>query len=108
VIVNKEKEEKIMGRYLVLWEADESKIPLDPEERKTAWLMALDGVKQFIKDGLVKEWGSFIGQPNGFEIVEGTEEDIISMTLMYMPYFRFKLIPIASIDQTEAGVKAIA
>ena len=31
-----------MARYLLLWEADESKIPLDPEERKMGWLGAIE------------------------------------------------------------------
>jgi len=97
-----------MGRYIILWEADESKIPIDPEERKVGWQMATEMVRQDIKDGLVKDYGAFIGQPNGFTIAEGTEEQILNMTVKFMPFFRFKVIPIASIEQVEEVVKTIA
>ena len=97
-----------MGRYLILWEADESKIPIDPEERKMGWLMATEMVKQDMKEGLVKDYGVFIGQANGFSIAEGTEEQVLNMTIKFMPFFRFKVIPLVSIDQVEAAVKTIA
>ena len=31
-----------MGRYLVLWEADDAKIPLDPNVRRESWLAACE------------------------------------------------------------------
>ncbi len=97
-----------MSRYLVLWEADESKIPVDPEERKVGWIMALEMTKQDMKDGLVTDWSAFAGQPNGFMVAEGTEEEILKITVKFMPFFRFKVIPLASIDQVEAAVQTIA
>jgi hypothetical protein len=97
-----------MGRYLLLWEADESKIPVTPEERKVGWQMATQMVEQDIKDGLVKDYGAFVGQPNGFTIAEGTREEIMKMTIKFMPFFRFKVIPVASIDQVKEAINAIA
>jgi hypothetical protein len=97
-----------MGRYLILWEADESKIPLDAKERQAGWLMALEMTREDMKAGLVKDYGVFLGQANGFDIAEGTEEEITNMAIKYMPFFRFKMIPIASIDQVEAAIKAMA
>ena len=97
-----------MGRYLVLWEADESKIPIAPEERKIGWQMATEMVEQYIKDGLVKDYGAFVGQPNGFIIADGTRDDIINMTIKFMPFFRFKVIPVASIVQIKEVIKTIA
>jgi hypothetical protein len=97
-----------MGRYLVLWEADESKIPIAPDERKIGWQMATEMVEQDIKDGLVKDYGVFIGQPNGFTIAEGTRDEIINMTIKFMPFFRFKVMPLASIDQVKEAIKTIA
>jgi hypothetical protein len=88
-----------MGRYLVLWEAD---------ERKIGWQMATEMVEQDIKDGLVKDYGVFIGQPNGFTIAEGTRDEIINMTIKFMPFFRFKVMPLASIDQVKEAIKTIA
>jgi hypothetical protein len=97
-----------MAKYLVLWEADESKIPVEPKVRRDAWLLAIEATKKDMKDGLVKEWGAFAGQPNGFIITEGTEEQILALTVKFMPFFRFKTILLASINQVEAAVKAIA
>ena len=42
-----------MSRYLVLWESDESKIPVDPNVRRDAWLMAIEATKKDMKDGLL-------------------------------------------------------
>ena len=97
-----------MGKYILLWEADESKIPVDAAERQVGWQMATEMVRQDMKDGLVKDYGVFMGQPNGFTIAEGTEEAITNMTIKFMPFFRFKIIPIVSIDQVEAAIKTIA
>ena len=97
-----------MGKYLILWEADESKIPVDPNERRDGWLLALEATKQDIKDGLVKDWAVFAGQPNGYSIAEGTEVDILKITMKYMPFFRFKVILLASVEQAEEAIKSIA
>jgi hypothetical protein len=96
-----------MGRYLVMWEADESNIPVDPQERKAGWLGAIEMTKQEMKDGLTQDWGVFLGQTKGFSISEGTEADVISATLKYIPYFRFKVYPLASIDQLAEIIKAL-
>ena len=97
-----------MGRYLLLWEADESKIPIAPEERKIGWQMATEMVEQHMQGGLVKDYGAFVGQPNGFVIADGTRDEIINMTIKFMPFFRFKVIPLASIDQIKEVIKTIA
>jgi hypothetical protein len=96
-----------MGRYLTLWEVDESKIPLDPQERKVGWLGAIEMTKQSMKEGLVKDWGSFLGETKGLTIFEGTEEDVIKETMKYIPYFRFKIYPLVSIEKLEAAIKAM-
>lgn len=88
-----------MGRYLILWEVDENKIPVDVEERKSGWLMMLEMTKQDMNAGKVKEWGAFIGQTKGFTISEGTEEEIHAMALKYVPFVRFNIYQLASMDQ---------
>ena len=40
-----------MPKYLLLWEVDPSKLPIDPKERGAAWSAMLDMVKQGIKEG---------------------------------------------------------
>lgn len=96
-----------MGRYLLMWEADESRIPVNPEERKVGWLGALEMTNLEIKSGLTKDWGVFLGQTKGFSISEGTEDDVIRETMKYIPYFRFKIYPLVSIEKLEAAIKAM-
>ena len=96
-----------MGRYLVLWEADDAKIPLDPKVRRESWLAGCEMVRQDFKNGLKKDWGYFIGQPKGFAIHEGTEEEVGEALLKYMPYFRFQVFPIRTLDQLVEAVKTI-
>lgn len=44
-----------MGKYLVLWEVDPTKVPIDPKERGAAWGMLIrifeiyEGIKEFRK-----------------------------------------------------------
>jgi hypothetical protein len=39
---------KAMGRYLLLWEIDRTRIPVDPKERGVGFNMLLEMVKQDI------------------------------------------------------------
>jgi len=96
-----------MGRYLVLWEADDAKIPLDPKVRRESWLAACEISRQDLESGLTKDWGSFLGQTKGFAIHEGTEEEIGKALLKYMPYFRFQVFSIQTLDQLVEAIKTI-
>ena len=41
-----------MGKYLVLWEVDQTRIPVDPKERKDAWSLLMAVVRQDIEKGI--------------------------------------------------------
>lgn len=96
-----------MPKFLVMWEADETKIPVDPNLRREGWLGAIAMTKEEIKSGLAKDWGCFLGEPRGFTLEEGTEEQVMASALKYIPFFRFKVIPIMSIDDVEKAIKQI-
>lgn len=96
-----------MGKYLVLWEADEGNIPVDAKERKNGWLMAMEMTKQDMKEGKIKDQGVFVGRIKGFTIPEGTEEEMHALALKYVPFFRFQIYPLASMDQVEGIVNAM-
>jgi hypothetical protein len=96
-----------MGRYLLHWEIDESKIPVDAQERKTGWLMMLEMTKQDMQAGLVKEWGVFVSQTKGFTISEGTEEQMHAIALKYVPFVRFNIYPLLSRDQVVRIIESI-
>jgi len=55
-----------MGKYLVLWEIDQTKIPVDPKERGDTWSLFMTVVRQDIEKGIVKDWGAFVGDTKGY------------------------------------------
>jgi hypothetical protein len=98
---------KAMGRYLLLWEIDRTRIPVDPKERGVGFNMLLEMVKQDIKKGLTKDWGVFIGETFGYSVVEGTEVEIMKQLQQYSPFVHFTVHPIGSVAQAEEMIKAL-
>ena len=45
-----------MARYLMLWELDPDKIPVDPKERAAGWTTLTNLVKQDLKTSVTKGW----------------------------------------------------
>jgi hypothetical protein len=97
-----------MGKYLVLWEIDRSRVPVDAKERGTAWGLLMEMVKKDIKAGITKDWGSFVGETNGYVVSEGTEVEIGNALMQYAPYVSFKTHPIASVDQVGDIIKKMS
>jgi hypothetical protein len=97
-----------MGKYLVLWEIDQSRVPVSAKERGPAWSVLLEMVKRDIKAGIVKDWGAFVGEINGYSIGEGTEVEIGNMLMQYAPYVSFKTHPIASVAQVGDIIKKMS
>ena len=61
-----------MGKYPLLWEFDQTKIPVDPKERRIEFNMLMKVIKQDIKKGILKDWGLFVGESHGYSVVQGT------------------------------------
>ena len=97
-----------MGRYLLLWEIDPARIPVDSKERGVAWTLLLEMVKQDIKSGKNKDWGAFVGETNGYTVVEGTEVEIGALLMQYAPYVQFKVHPVASVAQVGEIIKKMS
>ena len=96
-----------MGKYLLLWEVDWTKIPMDPKERGAGFNMLLEMVKQDIKKGKTKDWGSFVGEHSGYSVVEGTEEEVMNQLQKFIPFIYFKVHPIASVTQVEEMINGL-
>jgi hypothetical protein len=96
-----------MGRYLLLWEIDTTKVPVSPKERGAGWNALLQIVKQDMKKGMTKDWGAFVGEINGYSVAEGTEVEIGNMLQQFAPFVHFKVHPIASVSQVEEVIKAL-
>ncbi len=96
-----------MGKYLYIWEIDRTKIPIDSKERGLGFSVLMEMVKQDIKKGITKDWGAFVGEFNGYSIVEGTEIEILKQVQQYTPFVYFKVYPIASVTQVEEMIAAM-
>jgi len=96
-----------MGKYLMLWEIDTTKIPVSPKERGAGWNVLMGMVKQDIKKGLNKDWGAFVGEINGYAVIEGTEIEVMNALQQYSPFVHFKVHPIASVSQVDEMIKAL-
>ena len=58
--------------------------------------------------GISKDWGSFVGEINGYAIAEGTEVEIGNLVQQYIPFVCFKVHPIASWSQVNEVTKALS
>ncbi len=96
-----------MGKYLMLWEIDTTKIPVSPKERGAGWNVLMEMVKQDIKKGLNKDWGTFVGEVNGYAVMEGTEVEVMNALQQYSPFVHFKVHPIGSVSQVDEVIKTL-
>ena len=96
-----------MGKYLILWQVDQTKIPIDPKERGEGWGMLMAMVRQDIEKGLTKDWGAFVGETKGYSINEGTEVEVMNGLQQYIPFCFFKVYPVATESQANEMIKAL-
>ena len=96
-----------MGKYLVLWEMDSSRAPADRKERGVAWSPLVGMVKQDLKEGRVKDWGAYSGEPKGYAIFEGTHVELGKYVQQYYPYSTFEIHEVGSIDIVGEVLKSL-
>ncbi len=96
-----------MGRYLVHWEVDQTKIPIDPKERGGGWAGLMAMVRQDLEKGVISNWGSFVGETNGYMVMEGTELEVMTSIQQYVPFCIFKVQPVSSESQVNEMIKAL-
>ena len=97
-----------MGKYLVLWEVDQGRVPVDAKERGAGWGLMMKMVKKDIQAGISKDWGAFVGEINGYAVAEGTEVEVANMLMQYAPYVSFETHPIASVAQVGDIIKKMS
>ena len=97
-----------MPIYLMTWEIDTSKVPVDPKQRAKAFLPLLQETKKDMQSGLLKAWGSYPGEMRGFGVAEGSEEAVIKMAHKYIPIVLFTTHPAVTVDQMEKILKEMA
>ena len=97
-----------MGRYLVLWELDSSRSPVDAKEIAAGWSLLTEMVKQDLKSGITKDYGAFVGETNGYSVLEGTEVEVSAGLAKYTPYLIFKVHAVASVAQVGEIIKKMS
>ncbi|MEA1908039.1 MAG: hypothetical protein U9N43_03300 [Euryarchaeota archaeon] len=95
-----------MAKFLTLWEVDTTRIPDNPEEQIRYHTMLLNMVKDSLKSDETMDWGEFAGGGRGYTISEGTEQELYMSLSRYVPYVKFEVHPILSINQIEEMMKA--
>ena len=96
-----------MGKYLIHWEMDQTKIPIDPKERGEAWGMLMAMVRQDTEKGIVKDFGMFVGETSGYAVHEGTELEVMKILQQYVPFVTYKMHPVATESQVNEMIKAL-
>ena len=96
-----------MGRYLVHWEVDQTKIPIDPKERGGGWAALMAMVRQDLEKGVISNWGAFVGETNGYMVMEGTELEVMTSIQRYVPFCIFRVQPVSSESQVNEMIKAL-
>jgi hypothetical protein len=96
-----------MGKYLILWEVDQTKIPIDPKERGIGWGMLMAMIRKDFEKGVTKDWGTFVGESHGYAVNEGTELEVMKALQQYVPFCIFKVHPIATESQVNEMIKAL-
>ncbi len=96
-----------MGKYLILWEVDQTKIPIDPKERGQGWSFLMAMVRQDIEKGITKDWGAFVGESKGYVVNEGTELEVMKALQQYVPFCIFKVHPISTESQVNEMIKGL-
>lgn len=88
-----------MARYLLLWEVDSGLMPEDFEERKARHQGFQQAVKQQLADGQIAEWGAFVGEMNGYCIIDGSAADVHKLVARWVPAVSFETRQVLSIEQ---------
>ena len=96
-----------MAKYLLLWELNLDKKPDDPKARGEGWMAFLDIVKQDLKEGIHKDWGSFVGETRGYTISEEDEVELTKRMQSFVPFITFEVHPVMSVDQIAEVAKSL-
>jgi hypothetical protein len=90
-----------MGKYLLKWRLDPSRVPVDPKERGATWTHLMNMIKQDREKGILQDWGAVPSEGTGYCIVEGSNLDVMLMTEQYVPYVSFETCPVATIFEVD-------
>ncbi len=90
-----------MAKYHLYWKLDETRISVDAKERGGSWALFMAMIKQDMEKGVLKDWGAFTSEGEGYCIVQGTNVEVMKMTEQYVPYVHFETKPVSSAEEVN-------
>ncbi len=97
-----------MAKYLVLWELNLDKMPDDPKMRGEGWAMMLQMIKQDIKDGINLDWGTFVGETQGYTVSESEPVELAKNLQRFAPFVIFEVRQVLSVDDVMEVAKSLS
>jgi len=97
-----------MAKYFLSWEIDRARMADDPKTIATGWKMLAAQVRANMESGKTAAWGAFPGSLSGYSIVEGTEMDVMQVTMQFAPYVSWEVRPLVGIGEVEEFLAAAA
>jgi hypothetical protein len=97
-----------MAKFHLYWTLDESRVPVDAKERGGSWSLFMAMIKQDMESGVLKDWGAFTSEGEGYCIVEGTNVEVMKMTEQYVPYVQFEIKPVSSAEEVNELVEHLS
>jgi hypothetical protein len=94
-----------MAKYLVLWQVDQNRVPMDPKERGKNFGMALELVKQDLKKGNFTDWGHYYAGNYGHLTTTLPELELEKTLQKYSPLIIFDVHPVTSADTAAEVAK---
>ena len=64
-------------------------------------------IRQDIENGITKDRVSFVGEIQGYSILEGTEIEVMKSLQQYVPFCIFEVHPVATEDQVNEMIKGL-
>jgi hypothetical protein len=69
----------------------------------------MEQVKADLKSGKLTDFGQYCNGSSGYALIEGTETDVFTTLMKWLPYVEFDVKPIVNVDKTiEAINKLVA
>jgi hypothetical protein len=95
-----------VAKFFIKWQLDPNRVPIDAKERAKAWLSMIEMVKEDMKAGTVKDWGTAAGGDWGYSVNEArSETELFTRLLKWIPYAHFEVTPVLTVDQTMESIK---
>jgi hypothetical protein len=94
-------------KYVTLWEMNMASFPVDQGENTKIMMKLVEMTKQWAKDHPNDQWGKFLGENRGYSIMNGSQEDVMKISMMFSPYVEFKVYQSVSIDEVDTAMKSM-